>query len=785
MKRNNTGKAIVILAVYLVLAVLLGIYSSDVIRATGAGSDESLKLGLDLAGGVSITYGVEGNTPTAEQMEDTILKLQQRIENDLGEQSKTTEASVYQIGDDRIAVEIPGVSDANALLEELGTPGELYFIKHKGADGTENYTMDSSTGEYKLAEGKTIESLTEDGSVVLTGKQVESASGVYETDRVTNAQNPVVSITLNSEGTQAFAEATEEAYNNSQDTIGIYYDEHFVSVPKVQAKIADGKAIINGMESIEEANKLASYIRIGGLDIKLTELESQVVGATLGSDALSTSFFAGAIGLGLVALFMILVYLFPGFTAVLALALYTMMDLFILKEFNITLTLPGIAGIILSIGMAVDANVIIFARIKEELAAGKEVKSAIDAGFSKALSAILDGNVTTLIVAAVLGFMGTGTVKGFAITLAIGVILSMFTALVITRGLLNAFYWLGVKNPGVYGKVWKIKTIDFVGKKKIFMGISVVIIVAGIIGMCAHGVSGKALNYNLEFAGGTSTTVQFDKDYSIAEIESDIVPVIAQVTGDNDIQTQKVNDGNGVVIKTRTLSLEERESLNTALENNFGVKEENISSQNISSTISGELRQQSIIAVLVAVFFVLIYIWFRFKDLRFGGSAVVALIHDVLVILTLYVLAWLSVGSPFIACILTIIGYSINDTIVVFDRIRENLHVLRKQDDESLKNLVNESVTATLTRSISTSITTALTVLMLLILGVTTIREFALPLLVGVLCGTYSSIFIASPLWWILKVHVKSKHSGAQSTRAQGAPKKQVKATKENEGLIV
>ncbi|MCR5452272.1 MAG: protein translocase subunit SecD [Lachnospiraceae bacterium] len=784
MKRGNKAKAIAVLVCFLAFAVLLGYYAATVIVATGKGSEDSLKLGLDLAGGVSITYGVDGDTPTAEQMSDTINKLQKRIENDLGAETKTTEASVYQVGDDRIAVEIPGVSDANAILEELGTPGDLYFIKHLDSEGKENYTMDQESGEYVLAEGKTIESLTKDGSIVLTGADVASADGVYETDQTTNANNPVVSLTLNDSGTQAFADATLEAFNNNRDSIGIYYDGHFVSVPSVSAHIQDGRAIINGMESIEEAQKLASYIRIGGLDIKLVELESQVVGATLGSDALKTSFIAAAIGLGIVALFMIIAYLFPGFSAVLALAMYTELIIGILKAFDITLTLPGIAGIILSIGMAVDANVIIFARIKEEIAAGKDVRSAIDSGFAKALSAIVDGNITTLIVAAVLGILGSGTVKGFAITLAIGVILSMFTALVITRLLLNAFYSLGVKSPSAYGKNLTLKTIDFVGKSKIFGTISAIIIIVGIVTMGIGAAGGKALNYSLEFSGGTSTTVGFNEDYSIEQIESDIVPVVSEITGDNDIQTQKVNDGNGVVIKTRTLNLEEREALNTALNEKFGVEEDAISSQNISSTISGEMRSQAIIAVIVAVFFVLLYIWFRFKDLRFGGSAVIALVHDVLVTLTFYAVLKLSVGSAFIACILTIIGYSINDTIVVFDRIRENLHALRKQDEESLKKLVNESITATLTRSLSTSFTTAVTVLMLLVFGVSSIREFALPLLVGVLVGTYSSIFIASPLWWLAKKKIKSKETGVQSNRAKGAPKK-VKADKDNQGLIV
>lgn len=777
MKRMKKWQGFLSLILVIGLIAGLGFYATTITKATNEGGEDSLKLGLDLAGGVSVTYQAEGDF-SAEDLEDTRYKLQQRVDSDLGENS-TTEASVYIVGDDRITVEVPGVKDANALLEELGSPGNLYFIRHLNDAGEENYSYDSTAGNYVL--NYTIEELEASGDIVLTGTEVETAAAQYETDQTTGSQNPVVSISLNVEGTEAFAEATAAAYANSNDTIGIYYDESFVSVPKVQNAITDGNCVINGMSSFEEAESLASYIRIGGLNVTLTELESRVVGATLGSDALSTSFKAGVIGLVIVMAFMIVMYLIPGLSAALALGIYTTLMLAILYLYDITLTLPGIAGIILSIGMAVDANVIIFARIREEIAAGKEIKSAIDSGFKKALSAILDGNITTLIVAAVLGVLGSGTVKGFAITLAIGVVLSMFTALVVTRWILNSFYAIGIRSEKAYGKAKQVRVLDFMGKKVVFFVLSSVIILAGVGSMLIHGVSGNALNYSLEFLGGTSTTVTFDKEYSIEEIDSEIVPLIAEVTGDNDIQTQKVDDGNGVIFKTRTLQLEEREALNTMFEENFGVTEESISSENISSTIGGEMRRQSLIAVLVAALLILLYIWVRFKDLRFGGSAVIALIHDVLVVLALYAVARISVGSPFIACMLTVIGYSVNDTIVIFDRIRENLATAPKKDKESLAKIANESISQTLSRSITTSVTTAVMVLMLLILGTSSIREFALPLLVGVVTGTYSSICLATELWFLMRAN--SKASKNETTKKK-KPKAQ-KATKENEGLIV
>lgn len=750
-------KSLAWVLVLLMVLAGLGYYAATIIAGTLGGSDHAIKLGLDLNGGVSITYQVVGDTPTTEEMNDTITKLQQRIENDLGSENSTTEASVYPVGGDRITVEIPGVSDANALLEQLGTPGSIYFISETDASGNENYSYDSNTGAYKL--NYELDELVENGSVVLTGSDVKSASASYASTSSSSASQPVVEITLTSDGTKAFADATTAAYN-AGESIGIYYDGAFVSVPTVNAAITDGSCIIEGMSSYEEADKLASYIRIGGLDLELEELQSEVVGAQLGQNALTTSFLAAGIGLVIIMLFLIAVYQIPGVTAALALAIYTELMLAILYLFDITLTLPGIAGIILSIGMAVDANVIIFSRVKEEISAGRTVITAIDTGFSKAMSAILDGNITTLIAAAVLYIFGSGTVKGFAVTLAIGVLLSMFTALVISKILVKAFYGLGLRNAKYYGKAMKLKTFDFVGKRKVFFTASLAVIIVGFVAMGVHGLKGDhMLNFSLDFLGGTSTTVNFDKDYTISEIDKEIVPVVSQVTGDNDIQTQKVDGSNQVIIKTRSLELEERETLNQALEDTFGITEEDISSQNIGSTISGEMRSQSMIAVIIAAFCMLIYIRLRFKDLRFAASAIIALIHDVLVVLTLYAVARISVGSAFIACMLTVIGYSVNDTIVTFDRIRENRKALTTETPETLQQLVNDSVTQTLTRTIYTSVTTAVMVLMLLIFGVSTIREFALPLLVGVLVGTYSSICLASGLWYVMKVKIKSKNS--------------------------
>ena len=762
MKRLKKGQGIAWLIAFVVILGILGYYSANVLTGTIKKNDDSLKLGLDLDGGVSITYEAVGDTPTDEQMEDTILKLQQRIENDLGEESSTTEANVYRVGDKRITVEIPGVSDANALLEELGTPGTLYFISQHDLEGNTNYTINGTDAEGNIdgTLNYDIQTLIDNGSVIATGTNVKSAQAGTQDNQTTKATEYVVQLTFDDDGAEAFSTATTAAALTG-DTIAIYYDGKFVSVPRVNEPITNGSCVIEGMDSYEEAQKLASYIRIGGLDIELQELESQVVGAQLGSDALRTSLFAAGVGLVLVMLFLMGMYLVPGVVASLALALYTAMLISILKGFDITLTLPGIAGMILSIGMAVDANVICFARIREEIKAGRPVISAIETGFAKALSAILDGNITTLIAAAVLGVLGSGSVKGFAITLALGVVLSMFTALVITRILINSFYALGVRSPKAYGKAKEPTKFNFVSKKAIFITISVVIIAAGFVTMGVRKASsGQGLNYSLEFLGGTSTTVDFNETYSLEDLDAKVVPDIASTLGisEGSIQTTTVDGSNQAIFKTRTLTLDERSSLNTMFENKYAVEEKSITSQSIGSTISGEMRSQSLIAVTVAVLCMLVYIWFRFKDIRFASSAIIALIHDVLVVLALYAIARISVGSAFIACMLTVIGYSVNDTIVVFDRIRENHKAIRTENAENLAELCNSSLAQTLSRSISTSITTAIMVLMLLILGVSSIREFALPLLAGVIAGTYSSIFIATQLWYIFKVNLAKKN---------------------------
>lgn len=713
--KNQKGKGILRL-----LAIVVIIAATSFIAAVGLGSSQSgsandIKLGLDLAGGVSITYEATDPNPSDEAMADTIHKLLLRV------QVYSTEAEVYKEGVNRINVDIPGVSDANAVLEALGKPGSLVF-------------------------------LDESQNVILTGDQVVSAQPGILNDSTTGAKKYVVNLKFSDEGSAAFAEATAQNLNKR---IAIVYDGQIYSNPVVNSVITGGECYVEGMESYEAAEDLAATIRIGSLSLELQELRSNVVGAKLGQTAISTSLKAGAIGFAIVLVFMAVVYLIPGLAAGLALAIYVALMVMLLSAFEITLTLPGIAGIILSIGMAVDANVIIFARIREEIGAGKTVGSAIKVGFNKALSAIIDGNITTLIAAFVLFWRGSGSVKGFASTLALGIILSMFTALVVTKFILNSFYMIGLDKPKFYGSTKEVKVINFVGKKNICFIISVAMILAGFVAMGINAAGGSMLNYSMEFKGGTSTNVTFNEDLSMERVHSEVVPLVEKITGDADVQTQKVAGSNEVIIKTRTLNVEERQALNDSMVENFGVEEEKITAESISGAVSKEMKQDAFIAVIIATICMLLYIWFRFKDIKFATSAVLALIHDVLVVLTCYAIARWSVGSTFIACMLTIVGYSINATIVIFDRIRENLKTMRKQD--TMSDIVNLSISQTLTRSINTSLTTFVMVLVLFILGVSSIREFALPLMAGIICGTYSSVCVTGSLWYVMTTKMKSK----------------------------
>ena len=699
----------------------------------GAGDEriglaKDIPLGLDLQGGVSVTYEIQEEDASDADVDATIDKLQRRVDH------YSPDAEVYRQGSDRITVEIPldtSKYDPNEILDSLGRPGKLEFL-----DPTNYQKFASGDTSYEAA---------------LTGADVKNAEGGRIQDQTTGADEYIVSLQFTDEGGQKFSDVTGA---NVGQQIYIIYDNEVQSAPVVREQISGGSAQIDGMDDFEEASDLASTIKIGALPLTLEELSSQVVGAKLGSDALETSLFAGAIGLGIIFLLMIIIFRFPGFISAIALSVYVVLELFFLNAFHITLTLPGIAGIILSIGMAVDANVIIFTRIKEEIGSGKTVKTAVKSGFSKALSAIIDGNITTIIAGIVLLIMGTGTVKGFARTLILGIVLSMVTALLITKFLLNAFVNLGVTSKKLYGSAKTPKITKYTKGFKVAISFSIIVILAGIAFLFVNkgiGTRGNTMNFSLEFSGGTSTAVTFNENYSLERAESEVLPVFEQVGVERaHVQIQTVDNSNQVVFKTPSLDEDTRSELASSLKSTFGITDDKIDSQNISSTISSETQRDAILAVIIASILMLIYIAFRFSDARFGISAVLALIHDVMFVFCAYSVLYLTVGGTFIACMLTIVGYSINSSIIIFDRIRENLKIMSVEKD-GYDHIVNTSISQTFTRNIYTNLTTFVTIFMLYILGVASLKEFTFTLMVGVVAGTYSSICITGPLWLALR----------------------------------
>lgn len=720
MKKTKRNAVLVIIAFLLILGV--AIYTA-IFGVADRGKVEYIKLGLDLKGGLSVTYEIQEDDYSDKDLEDTKYKIEQRVE------AYTNEYSVYEDGDKKITAEIPGVTNADEILNALNIEGKLEFLD------PDNYTKWSQGQEYEAA---------------LTGDDIKNATAGIDSD---NGNDNVVQLAFTDEGAQKFADVTAANVGN---IVYIIYDNKVVSAPTVQSAITGGSAEINKIGSYEEAEQLATTIRIGALPLTLKQVRSNIVGATLGSDAISTSLKAGAIGIALVFLIMIIVFRIPGLVASFALAFYTILDLLVLNLFNVTLTLPGIAGVILSVGMAVDANVIIFTRIKEELADGKSVKQAVKGGFHNALSAIIDGNVTTLIAALVLGIFGTGTIKGFAITLAIGVVLSVFTALAVSQSLLTALVNLGVTDAKYFGVAREPKKTNFVKTGKFCMLGSLIVIIACFCMMPVNNKSkGSPLNFSVEFAGGTSLTVGFDKEYSLSEAEKDIVPVIAEAAGIGEagISVQTVSGTNEIVFKMPELSDDgtddsQMSKVRSALTDKLGadVKEANV----ISGSVSSEMSKNAIFSVILAAILMLIYIAIRFHDVKFGASAVIALLHDVAMVFCLYIILRLTVGNTCIACLLTIVGYSINATIIIFDRVRENIGVM-KPKKATYKDIVNLSINQTFSRTIYTSLTTFVTIFVLYIMGVASIKEFALTLMAGVVIGAYSSVCITGPLWYYMK----------------------------------
>lgn len=714
--KKKKQKSIVLFLVSIIVMILLALVLVFGVKIRGMekGSARNIILGLDLKGGVSITYEAVGDY-TAEDMKDTLNKLKLRAEE------FSSESDVYMEGDNRITVDIPGQSDADAVLEKLGKPGSLSFVTDYGKDSEKTW---------------------------IEGSQVVDAQPQVTTDQSTGQKQYVVSFELNSEAAQTFAEVTSD---NIGKIIYIIYDGEIVSSPRVTNAITGGSGEITGMSSYEEAEQLASMIRIGSLKVELQDITHKVVGARLGSNAVSTSLFAGILGVIVIIIFMAVINRMPGVAAGLALIFYVEATLICLNGFDLTLTLSGIAGVILSIGMAVDANIIINTRIKEEIAAGKSIESAIDIGFKKASSAVIDGNVTTFIAAIVLMILTSGTIKGFAQTLAIGTVLSIFTALIVSRFFVKTMYNMGLDKQSMYGVQKERKTFHIIEKRVISFAVIAVIIVVAVVGLFANksgNINGrnKTLNYSIEFEGGINITANFDKKYTTDEFNDTILPVIQEISGDAEAIANEVVGSNEFSVKVKQVDPSVINEIKDKLTSDYGVTDFDYSE--VGSTLSSEMRKNAIISVVVALIFMLLYIFVRFRDMRYAASAVITLICDIAIVFAFYVISYTSVGNTFIACMLTLVGYSINATIVIFDRVREHRKTDKEQTD--ILELGNRSITQTLSRTIYTSFTSFITIFFLYILGVSSLKEFAGPLMVGIIGGMFTNIFIPCSLWYMM-----------------------------------
>ncbi len=734
MKRSiiTIGAIIIVIALFLFSAffgIAIGSFEIPPLK-------EGITLGLDLVGGSEITYEAdipEGMTDAelADGMETAQTMLRQRL-NTLG----YTEANVYLYGSNRIVLEIPNVEDPEEAVQMLGTTAVIEF-------------RDS------------------DGNVILDGKQISSATAAYGPVDSTGVSQYYVQLNLTDEGRQMFKEGTKNAAAKSDESlryVAIVMDNEAISTPMVSSEYADTGLdtatpiiTLGSSASSDYAQYLASIISAGRLPFELHESKLQAVGASLGERSLETAIIAGIIGVLLVMLYMIVVYRLPGLIADFALLLYIAMFLFVMTAVGINLTLPGIAGIILTIGMAVDANVVIYERIREELIAGKTLRSAVDLGFKRAFAAIVDSNITTVIAAVVLLWQGTGTILGFAKTLLIGVILSMICMLIVPRLLLKCLVALranklslyGVRLPSEEEKAKEPKLIHAVKDFKVTGIVSIVLCITGLVSIILLPFGKSLFNLDLDFVGGV--TMEYDIGTEVTkDISDDISAIVADVTGVTPSSVTKSGNGGTVVtIKMTEIDSEERDAAFQAVSEKYG--EDNvtlISSDYVSASVGKDITRAAFIASALAALLILIYITIRF-ELRSGIAAIICLLHDLMVMLSVYVIFQISMNMNFIAAALTIIGYSINATIVVFDRIRENYK--KSGGQENFERVVDRSITQTMRRSVGTTITTLMPIILLVILGVSSIRNFAIPIMVGVISGGYSSAFIAGPLWCKLK----------------------------------
>ena len=692
-------------------------------------TDNGIRLGLDLVGGSRIVYEAEipdgyNQANLADDMNSVQKVIRQRL-TDKG----FTEATVALTGENRVTVEIPQITNPEEAVQTLGTTAQLTFLD---ADGKE----------------------------WLSGSDIKKATYGYGRptgNEVTDVH--YVQVQFTSEGQKKFAEATGNiaARTDGTNIMAIVMDNQVISSPSVSSQIDSDSCVISGSFTRDSASELADLINAGQIPFSLKQVELRSVGPQLGADAMRTSLIAGAIGIVLVMLFMLIVYRIPGLVASIALCFYMVIEALLFSLIRVNLSLPGIAGIILSIGMAVDANVIIFERIKEEMAAGKTVKSAIDSGFKRAFTAILDSNITTLIACGVLFFLGTGTIVGFATTLGIGVIVSMFTALTITHFLLRRMVDFHIRNPKAYGlreRKEEKKHFPILKNFKIFSGISVVLVATGLIALILLPFGKNLFNLSIDFAGGTE--MEFNMHTEVTQdVQTEVSGLFKDATGVDASSVTSSGDGNeDVLIRSTSITSEQRAAVIDKMLEKYSLADTDILNNNdVSASIGSDLQRSAVICSVLAIVLMMLYITFRF-EMTSGMAAVCCLMHDLLIMLSVYVWLQIPLDSNFIAAALTILGYSINASIIVFDRVRENLRTARKEPFEVIGE---KSIWQTMGRTINTTLTTLFTIGMVFILGVPSLKQFTLPLIVGILAGGWSSVLLSCSLWNVFRKKFRKK----------------------------
>jgi len=685
-----------------------------------------INLGLDLQGGMHLVLKVDTSKLTEEEAEDAPDRALEIIRNRV-DQFGVKEVSIQRQGTDEMVIQLPGVTDRDRALELIGRTALLEFrLVSSDPEKLKKALAGEIEGGYELLEGENGEKILLEKNVEITGADLTNAFVKFDQS---SFNQPTVSIAFNKEGAKKFARITG---NNVGTRLAIVLDGNVKSAPVIKERIPSGEGVIQGRFSPEEANDLSIILRAGALPAPVVIEEERTVGPLLGLDSIRSGIKAIVIGAFFVCVFMAVYYLLAGIVSVFALVLNFLIILGVMGYFHFTLTLPGIAGLILTLGMAVDANVLIYERVKEELRTGKTIRSAISTGYSKALSAIIDSNLTTLIAAILLFQFGTGAIRGFAMTLTIGIFASLFTALVVTRTIFQLFALSpNFKTLKMLNWIHDTK-IDFIGKRKICYGISLVIV---IIGLSIFGSRGER-NFGVDFTGGTLQQIQFRNPIDIARVRS----VVSEL-GLKGASIQEITGGREVLIRT---SEDADVKLNNALKSSITDNSfELMRVERVGPSVGKLLRKNAIRALIFGLLGILVYIGFRFKHWEYGFAGVVALFHDVLIVIVAMAIAGREFDLTAVAAILTVAGYSINDTVVIFDRIRENMRLLRKI---KFTDLINLSINQTLGRTVFTTLTTLFTAVALFVWGGVVLNNFAFCLIVGFISGIYSTIFIASPL---------------------------------------